>query len=244
MGPEGPRSRERRPTIDRADEDARIGPSSRSPGARIRTRSGRHHRRHGDRADRRGRVRSTPPRGRPSRRSRAPSPRHRAGSSPALQVNAKTGRMVFTRHNAAAPAEVYVAERGRLGPDPAHPPQRPPARAARPAQARGLRLQGRRRRRGPRLAAPPAGIRPEQEIPGRLPDPRRAAGRLARRVAQPLELPDVRRAGICPRGDQPARVDRLRAEVHRPDQPGLDRQGLRGPHERAGSRPQDLSFPR
>jgi dipeptidyl aminopeptidase/acylaminoacyl peptidase len=32
------------------------------------------------------------------------------GVQSGLQVNAKTGRMVFTRHNAAAPAEVYVAD--------------------------------------------------------------------------------------------------------------------------------------
>ena len=108
---------------------------------------------------------------------------------------------------------------------------------------RRVRVPGGRRRPSPRLAAPPAGVRPGQEIPGRLPDPRRTSRGLARRVAQPVELSDVRRAGLRGGGDQPARLDRLRPEVHRPDQPGLDRPGLRRPDEGPGPRAEDVRIP-
>ena len=73
--------------------------------------------------------------------------------------------MVFIRHNAASPAEVYRLANGRLGPDPAHPPQRPAARAARPAQARGLRLQGRRRREVHGWLLRPPGFDPSKKYP-------------------------------------------------------------------------------
>ena len=81
------------------------------------------------------------------------------------------------------------AERGLPGPvgrvahDPADPPQRPSRGPARPAPRREVLLPGRRRRRGRGLAGQAAGVRPEGEIPGRLPDPRRPSRGLARRVA-------------------------------------------------------------
>ena len=108
-----------------------------------------------------------------------------------------------------APAEVYHGRR----PDGSGLTQlthhNAPCSPSSTCPGRGVHLQGGRRRRGPRLAAPAAGLRPEEEIPGRLPDPRRPARGLARRVAQPLELPDVRRARATPssrstRGARPA----------------------------------------
>jgi dipeptidyl aminopeptidase/acylaminoacyl peptidase len=51
----------------------------------------------------------------PTATAAAPGPFHRlvtGGVQSGLCVNAKSGKMVFTRHNAATPAEVYVAEPG------------------------------------------------------------------------------------------------------------------------------------
>ena len=88
-----------------------------SPGPVVRLgleaeRDPRDHRRHGDRADRRDRASASSPTGRrrpPSRPSQFPR-LVTGGVQSGLNVNAKTGKMVFTRHNAATPAEVYIAE--------------------------------------------------------------------------------------------------------------------------------------
>ena len=106
--------------------------------------------------------------------------------------------MVFVHHTADKPGEIYLWEEGKPKPRALTTHNAPLIAELDLPRLEGLQLPGRRRRQGPRLAAPAPGIRPEQEVSGRLPDPRRTAGGLARRVARALELPDVRRAAATP----------------------------------------------
>ncbi len=70
----------------------------------------------------------------------------------------------------------------------------------------------------------PYGFDAEQEIPGADADPRRAAGQLGPRLDVSLERAGVRGGGLRGGDAESARVDRLRAEVHRRDQRRLGRQ--------------------
>ena len=75
----------------------------------------------------------------------------------------------------------------------------------------------RRRAKFRYLAAQAAGLRPGEEVPGRLPDPRRPAGRVGGRLVVALEPVAVGGAGLGRRRAEPARLDRLRPEVRRRD---------------------------
>ena len=82
----------------------------------------------------------------------------------------------------------------------------------------------------------PPGFSAKQQVPGAVPDPRRAAGRLGRELDLPLERAGVRRGGLRGGDAQPARLHRLRAEVHRRDQQRLGRPRLRRHHGRGRPR--------
>ena len=75
------------------------------------------------------------------------------------------------------------------------------------------------------LACQAAELRRVEEVSGRLPHPRRSAGRLGRRVVVALELLALGRAGLGDRRAESARLDRLRPEVRRRYFAGLERQG-------------------
>ena len=70
------------------------------------------------------------------------------------------------------------------------------AEGRRPARAREPLGDGCRRRADPVLARETAGLRPGEEVPGRLPDPRRPAGRLGGRLVVPLEPVALGGAGL------------------------------------------------
>ncbi len=153
------------------------------------------------------------------------------GVQTGLHAGTKNGKLVFMRHFADRPAEVYAAGADGSGLIQLTHHNAPLLAQLDLPKLEGFTYSGADGDGDSRLAAAAAGFRAEQDVPGRLPDPWRASRRLARRVAQPLELPDVRRAGVRRRRDQPARLDRLRPEVHGPDQPGLDRPRVRRPDE-------------
>ena len=74
------------------------------------------------------------------------------------------------------------------------------------------------------------------QIPGRDADPRRTAGLLGTRLDLSLERAGLRRRRIRGRDAQPARLHRLRPEVHRRDQRRLGRPRVRRHHGRRRSR--------
>ncbi len=80
-----------------------------------------------------------------------------------------------------------------------------------------LTVAGAGRHAGAVLADQAAGLRSVEEIPGRVPHPRRTAGRVGGRMVHALEPVAVGGAGLGRRGAEPARLDRLRPEVRRRD---------------------------
>ena len=166
------------------------------------------------------------------------------GASNSISIGSEARTLAFVHHSADKPGEIYLWEEGK--PKPRALTSHNAALVSQldlPA-VEGFTFPGADHDAGPRLAASASRFRPQEDLPSRLPDPRRAAGCLARRVARAVELSDVRRARIRRRRDQPPRLDRVRPEVHRPDQPGLDRQGLRGSHERSRLRAREVPVPR
>ena len=66
------------------------------------------------------------------------------------------------------------------------------------------------------LADQAAELRPGEEVSGRVPDPRRPAGRVGRRVVVTLEPLALGGAGLGRRRAEPERLDRVRPAVDRP----------------------------
>ena len=193
-----------------------------------------------DRCSRRTRRRSTsPPRTTASRRSsRCP---WRAGrsrpSSPARHVRRPrrvARRQDARRHagDAHPPRGDRPLRRGREGAR-ARDARRTTrsSRASACAPARASRYTGRRGQERPGLGGEAARLRPRAEVPAAGARPRRAAGRLARRLDLPLERAGLRERGLRGLHAQPARLDRLGPGVHRRHQPRLGRPGLRGRDE-------------
>ncbi len=143
----------------------------------------------------------------------------------------------------------------RQGPDSLHPPLAPRAdgdlrdpgrrRRVREAdldqrregrggplrQAGAVHVPGRQGRHGLRLHRPPGRLRPGEEVPRRLPHPRRAAGLLRQRLPLPLEPAGLRRRRLRGGDDRLPRLDRLRPGLHRRRERRLGRRALRGPDE-------------
>ena len=121
--------------------------------------------------------------------------------------------------------------RRREGPRARHARQRRLPRRLLPATRGERHLHGRGREERPGLAREAPRLRPREEVPAPRPRPRRAAGRLDRRLDLPLERAGLRERRLRRLHAQPARVDRLGAGVHRRHQPRLGRPGVRGRHE-------------
>ena len=100
------------------------------------------------------------------------------------------------------------------------------ARRTRPAAAGERRGARSRAAKMQMWILKPPGLRPEEEMAGRLPRPRRAAGGVGGRLELPLEPAAVGGAGLRRRPAEPARLDRLRPEVRRRDHRRLGRQVL------------------
>ena len=81
-----------------------------------------------------------------------------------------------------------------------------------------------------------------EEVSGGVPDSRRTAGSVGRRVVGALESVAVGGAGMGHRRAEPARLDRLRPEVRRRDHAGLGRQGHDRPRRRRSTRSAKLPF--
>ena len=120
---------------------------------------------------------------------------------------------------------------------PAHPPQRRSPRPTRPAPRWILLVHRRRRHQGPGLSHQAPRLRPQQEISGQVPDPRRPARRMGRLVVLPLERRTLRRQRLRRRHDQSPRIDGLRAGLCRWCQRRLGRQALHRPDGRASTTP-------
>ncbi len=109
---------------------------------------------------------------------------------------------------------------------------------------RTVRLQGLERRHRARLHRQAVELPGRQEVPGRLPDPRRPAGQLRQRLELPLEPADVRGPGLRGGDDRLPRFHRLRPGVHRCDQPALGRPPAGRPAEGLGRGAAAVRLPR
>ena len=157
-----------------------------------------------------------------------------AGGAPKLAVAGRRGRRVPARQRLRRLLEVIARSRRadlyRVGRRRQATRQLTHENAAwlkrrRPAEAREPDRARRRRHAGSVLAAQAAELRRVEEVSGRLPDPRRSAGRVGRRVVDALESVALGGAGLGRRRAESARLDRLRPEVRRRDLAGLGRQG-------------------
>ncbi len=106
--------------------------------------------------------------------------------------------------------------------------------AVRHGRARAVQLQGLEQRDGLRLHRQAGRFRRGQEVPGRLPDPRRAAGLVRQRLPLSLEPPGLRRRRLRRGHGRFPRLDRLRPGLLRRHPRRLGRQAARGPQEGPG----------
>ena len=81
-------------------------------------------------------------------------------------------------------------------------------------------------KQAPRLSHPAASLRPREKIPSQVPHPRRAAGRMGRRLELSLEPRTLRRQRLRRRHDQLPRLDGLWPGHRRRHQRRLGRQAL------------------
>ena len=152
------------------------------------------------------------------------------------------GSVLFGRNSLLGPAELHTVARDGQRPASRHPAER------REGRGRALRRAGAahvRRARGatpctPGWSVPSISIPPE-EVPRRLPRPRRAPGLVRQRLPLPLEPPGLRGRGLRRAHGGLPRLHRLRPGLHRRHPGRLGRQALRGPHE--GPRPRARPLP-
>jgi Tol biopolymer transport system component len=101
-----------------------------------------------------------------------------------------------------------------------------------------------RQNQSPGLPDQAAGLRSSQEIPSKIPDPRRPARRVGRCLELPLERRTPRRQRLRRHHDQPKRLNRLRPGLRRWRQRRLGRQTLHRPDDRPRLRREDLPLHR
>ena len=119
--------------------------------------------------------------------------------------------------------------------------QRCAAGAARSAEDGIVLVHRRGRHEAPRLHHSAAGVRCGEEVSGEVPDSRRAAGRVGRRLELPLERGAVCRQRLRRRHDQSARVDGIWAGDRGRRERRLGRQAFYRPDDGPGLRGAALS---
>ena len=115
-----------------------------------------------------------------------------AGTNSSIGL-AAGGRLVYAKNHLKSPTELWTAKADGTDEKRDHADQRRAPRGREARRAGADELPRRRRRHGLRLHREAGRLRPGEEVPGRLPHPRRAAGLVRQRLPLPLESADLRR---------------------------------------------------
>ena len=147
------------------------------------------------------------------------------GSNGDVQVTPDGKTIVFSRASLTAPAEIYRATADGIGRHGRHEDQRRVPGDVRAEAGRERDVRRRGRHAGAGVDRQAEQLQGRREVPAAVPRARRPAGRVERRLDLPLERAGVRLGGLRGVHAEPARLDRVRPEVHRRDQQRLGRQG-------------------